>query len=727
MQTLKLFVTGHKGFETPLFHEIREILADLDVVPTKVYGGVEIEAGLEAVYAICLHSRLANRLFCELARKRVVDEEQLYAAVAEIDWSEQLRATDSLAVDVTLSRSRLSHSHYAALKTKDAIVDQFRAATGSRPRVETRRPDLRIHVHVHRDQARISLDLAGESLHRRGYRLQQGEAPLREHLAAALLFHAGWWGSEARRGRLLDPMCGSGTFAIEAALIASGRAPGLTREYFGFTRWRRHDAALWQSLRERARAEVLDQSTARIFASDADAAVLAIARANAARAGVEDLIEFEHRRLEDIETLPGDGDILVITNPPWGQRLQAEGDLPGLYTDLGDCLRRLAPARLALFSANPEILHRLALHRLSRKAVRNGPMDCVFACFATDAATGRESSSAASPTPVAAAEAQPLINRLRKNARHFGRWARRNGISCYRVYDADLPEFAFALDIYCSALDPDQTWLHLQEYQAPPSVDAALAAQRLELACEAVRQVFEVGVHRLQVKTRRRQRGRAQYEPQDHQREFLPVREGDAELLINLTDYLDTGLFLDHRPLRARLFREAKGLRMLNLFCYTASAGVQAALGGARSVVNVDLSASYLRWARENFARNGLEDEARYRFIRADAVELLHNPGSFGLHEAFDLIFLDPPSFSNSTAMAQSFDVARDHVALIEGAMGLLDTDGLMLFSTNRRGFRLDPGLAQRFAISDISRSTIDEDFRRHPGIHRCWEIRHVG
>ena len=195
--------------------------------------------------------------------------------------------------------------------------------------------------------------------------------------------------------------------------------------------------------------------------------------------------------------------------------------------------------------------------------------------------------------------------------------------------------------------------------------------------------------------------------------------------MINLGDYLDSGLFLDHRPLRARLFREARGKRLLNLFCYTGSVGVQAGLGGATAVVNVDLSANYLRWAEENFAQNGLDDESRYQFLRADVGELLHNPAKFDLQPEFDLIFLDPPSFSNSSAMARDLDIQRDHATLVDGAMRLLRSDGLLLFSTNKRGFRLAPELTERYAVQDITRSTIDEDFRRRPNIHGCWEVRH--
>lgn len=724
MQNLKLFITGHKGFETPLFHELRAILGATDAVLTKVYGGVEISASIAAVYLVCLHSRLANRVFCELACAAVDDEARLYQAVYQIEWERHFQARNSIAVAATVSSSKLDHGHYVALKSKDAIVDRFREICGSRPVVEKQQPDIQIHVHIHHNQASISLDLSGESLHRRGYRRQHTGAPLKEHLAAAMLTQAGWTREQARSLRLLDPMCGSGTFAIEAAMIAANIAPGLERGYFGFSKWLQHDPELWQQAIARARQAIDPETEIRIFASDYDAAALAIARTNAARAGVSELIEFSQQQLAELELPVVQYETLVICNPPYGKRLQSEAGLGELYGDLGSALQRLAPARLAIISANPDLLHRLKLERLSRKDVRNGPLDCLFAIFQTvreTAAPGKSQTAAVINDELAI----PLRNRLAKNSKHLQRWARRNGISCYRLYDADLPEFSFALDRYQSEIAPEQEWFHLQEYQAPATIDPDLAAYRIELAADVVRELFGISGQQLFCKTRSRQRGSRQYQKQDHQGEFFQVREAGASLLINLSDYLDSGLFLDHRITRDRIYQAARDKSVLNLFCYTATVGVHAALGGASSVLNVDLSATYLDWARENFVLNQLDDETRYQFLRADILELLANPARFSLMADYDLIFLDPPSFSNSSKMQRTLDIQRDHGLLIKQAMGLLAPDGLLLFSTNRRGFKFDQEVEQAFDSRDISQATLPEDFKRNPKIHRCWEIRH--
>jgi len=722
MSTCSFFVTGHKGFETPLFHELRTLVGERGAKLEKRYGGVGIAGGIEAAYRVCLNSRLANRVFCELARGPAASEDALYQLVYDIPWEQHFDARDSIAVASSVSRSKLDHGHYVLLKAKDAIVDRFRARDGSRPAVDRERPDMRIHVHLHRDQAVVSIDLSGESLHRRGYRKRHSGAPLKEHLAAALLVQAGWPGEPAGKLRLVDPMCGSGTFVIEAAMMAANIAPGLMRERFGFEKWRCHDAALWQACIDEARAAAGTPQGLGIYASDRDAQALSIARENAARAGVDEYIEFSHQQIADLNLPDFAGETLLCCNPPWGRRLDDQ-DLGELYAELGEATRRLAPARLAIFSANPELLHRLQLNRLSRKPVRNGALDCLFAVFST-AADAMPAEAAAPRRAVDDPAAVPLRNRLRKNLRHIVRWAERNQVSCYRIYDADLPEFAFALDRYGSDLSPDRACYLLQEYQAPKTIDPDKAEQRIRLAAEVVREEFGLAEEQLFLKTRRRQRGREQYRKQDDRGEYFQVREGAAALLVNLSDYLDSGLFLDYRIIRERVYREAAGKSVLNLFCYTGAVGVQAGLGGARAVLNVDLSPTYLDWARENHALNGLDDETRFTFLRADILELLRAPSRFNLHDKYDLIVFDPPSFSNSSSMRQTLDIQRDHDVLLRQTLELLAPGGLLLFSTNRRGFRLDPAFERDYRPRDISRATIPEDFRRNPGIHRCWEIR---
>lgn len=308
-----------------------------------------------------------------------------------------------------------------------------------------------------------------------------------------------------------------------------------------------------------------------------------------------------------------------------------------------------------------------------------------------------------------------LVNRLRKNQRRLQPWLRDSGTTCYRLYDADMPEYAVAIDVY-------EGFPHVAEYAPPKTVDPAMAQRRFEEALSAVREVLGVRHDQaIPAKRRERQKGREQYQRLDQQGERFPVQEGGARLLVNLHDYLDTGLFLDHRPLRLRIAAEASGKHFLNLFCYTGTATVHAAVGGAATSTSVDLSNTYLQWFRENLALNGLS-ERQHRAERADCLEWLAR-----CERQFDLILLDPPSFSNSKSMADSFDVQRDHVRLIDLAMSVLAPNGTLYFSNNRRGFGLDEALAQRYRIDDISKQSLPPDFSRRPEIHGCWRLEHAG
>jgi 23S rRNA (guanine2445-N2)-methyltransferase / 23S rRNA (guanine2069-N7)-methyltransferase len=305
-----------------------------------------------------------------------------------------------------------------------------------------------------------------------------------------------------------------------------------------------------------------------------------------------------------------------------------------------------------------------------------------------------------------------FANRLRKNRKRLSAWVRREAVEAYRLYDADMPEYAVAVDLYGE-------FVHVAEYRAPERVDADAAAQRLQEVAAALPEALGVPPERIVFKERSRQRGARQYQRRGREGEMLSVREGAARLLVNLRDYLDTGLFLDHRPLRLRIGAEAAGRDFLNLFCYTGAATVHAALGGARSTTSVDLSNTYLDWLRKNLAHNGLA-ETRHHLVRADCRQWLQSAG-----REYDLILLDPPSFSNSSAMQGSFDVQRDHPTLVEAAMAVLRDEGSLYFSSNRRGFRLDPALEERFDCVDISPQTLGPDFQRPRKIHRCWRLCH--
>jgi 23S rRNA (guanine2445-N2)-methyltransferase / 23S rRNA (guanine2069-N7)-methyltransferase len=702
----EFFATCPKGLEYLLVEELRGLgAADVH----EALAGVHFRGPLETAYRACLWSRLASRILMPIAQFPAVDGDALYQGAHAVDWSAHLDVDASFAVDAVGGTAGISHSQYAALRVKDAIVDRFRAHTGKRPDVDTQRPALRVNLVLRRDRAILGIDLSGAPLHQRGYRQGTGPAPLKENLAAAMLLRAGWPAIHAAGGGLVDPLCGSGTLLIEAALMAADVAPALRREYFGFLGWLGHDAALWKMLHDEAAARArtgLQALRPVFFGFDHDPAVLNEARRNAQAAQLSGFLHLGRQSLEHLHRpheleAPG----LVICNPPYGERMGAAPELAALYRTLGNRLRAEFPGwRASVITGDPELGHALGLRAQKTYRLYNGAIECVLLNFDLAAAATPRAPKPLSPG------AEMLRNRLQKNWRHGRKRAEREPTECWRVYDADLPEYAAAIDLY-------RDHLHVQEYQAPASVDEQLARTRLRELVRVAGEVLGVPRERIAVKTRRRGKGGGTYGRLDARGEFLEVGEGGLVFLVNLWDYLDTGLFLDHRPLRARIRELARGKRLLNLFCYTGSVTVYAAAGGAAETVSVDLSPTYLDWAARNLERNGFGD-GRHRLIRADAFEFLQRDTA-----RHDLIFVDPPTFSNSKRAAD-FDVQRDHVRLLDLCGERLAPGGLIVFSNNFRRFKLDEAALAGFAIRDITPATIGFDFARQPRIHRVWELR---
>lgn len=692
---------------------------------TQRVAGVQFSGTLEVLYRACLWSRVASSVLLQVACFRAPTKEDLYSEVGAVDWSAHIRGPDStLAVDCNLSRSALDHSHYAALVVKDAIVDQLRERHGSRPSVDTSRPDLRVNVHIVRDEATLSVDLSSESLHRRGYRQEGHTAPLKENLAAALLLRARWPEIAARGGALLDPMCGSGTLPVEAALMAADWAPGLGRTYFGFLGWRGHDPQLWQRLVSEAeqRRDVGLERQPFLWASDVDRRAVATARANIGRAGLAGRIQVDQKDLTRVRFprgAPRAADAphgLVVINPPYGERMGDVGQLHGLYSKIGALLGdHFEGFNAAIITEGLELARHLGLRAARTNTLYNGALKCKLLHIAVspEARFVYQGQRPERPPASASEGYQMFANRLAKNLKRLARWARRNEVSCYRLYDADMPEYAVAIDFY------DGKWAVLQEYAPPRTVDPQAADTRLAEAVDATRRLLGLEHGHLFVKQRRRQRGPRQYGRQGRGGDgrFVRVSEGGLDFWVDFQSRLDTGLFLDHRITRQRIRQLARGQKMLNLFAYTCTASVFAAAGGARRTVSVDTSRTYLDWGQRNLTANGM-DPGQHSFVRADCMAWLQGHG-----ERYGLIFLDPPTFSNSKGREETLDIQRDHVALITAAARLLTADGTLIFSTNHRKFRLDLQALGSFAITDWSSETLPEDFKRNKRIHSCWKI----
>ena len=684
---------------------------------------VKFQGTLEVGYRACLWSRTATRVLLSLGSIDASSSKSVYEAVKRIDWREHLGPAATLACDCSGGNESIRHTIYGSQLLKDAVCDNLRDATGERPNIKPERPDVLLHMHVEGPTALVSVDFSGESLHRRGYRSEGGRAPLKENVAAAVLLRAGWPGVFERGGWLIDPMCGSGTFLTEGAFIAADAAPALDRDYFGFSGWRGHDAELWERLRAEARERRAARVVRRcILGSDVDADAVRMSLANGEQAGVADWLHVEKRSLSEIvrpATVAAGLSVtgLIVTNPPYGERIGAESGLPALYSELGSVLRdRFQGWQAAILTGNPPLARNLGIYAKRTHRFYNGTIECRLLRFELDQASEQRPAEAVRADWSSRPGAQMFANRLRKNLQKLDPWAAREHIDCFRVYDADMPEYAFAIDLYGRGT----RHVYVQEYAAPKTVDQESARERRREALAVLPEVLGVPISHVHSRVRKPQKGSEQYEKREDVAERHAVQEGGLKFWVNFRDYLDTGLFLDHRMVRALLRDGAKGADFLNLFCYTGSATVYAAAGGARSTTSVDLSNTYLDWAHENLLLNGFGG-LQHELYRADCLEWLEEHESKGPH--FDFIFVDPPTFSNSKRMDGVLDVQRDHVGMIRRSLKLLRPSGRLVFSTNYTRFKLDTEALSDLRVEDISARTIPKDFERHTRIHRCFMV----
>ena len=736
----ELFARCARGFEDVLASELKGLHLR-QVRPLK--GGVAFFGATVDAYRACLHSRIATRIQLVLARVEAGTAQNLYDGAAAFAWEEHLAPGATIAVQAHGQNAALRNTQFTALKVKDAVCDRMREKRGTRPDVDAKNPDFAIDVSLHRSKATLYLNLSGPSLHRRGYRQEgvQTTAPLKETLAAGMLLASGWDELARQGSAFADPMCGSGTLAIEAALIATHRAPGLLRERWGFSGWLKHDQDAWCSLVDEARGQAKGEYAAPIVACDCDSQAVRIACDNAERAGVGDVVRFAccdasklpeqlgHAARKRGGQLPSQG--LVAVNPPYGERMSTADELPDTYASLARAVADL-PAGWRLAAITPDATIDTALGRVPERVLEcnNGPLEAQVRIYRADPAQHQSVqvvSLAGVQHSVGVAEknSEQFAARLRKVARERAKWARKAGVSCYRVYDADLPDYAFAIDVYeADGSCERQRFVRMAEYQAPDTVDQDRAARRFSDACALVPAVLDIDRSQLFSKVRRREKGGGQYRDARERPRVVRVREAAYTFEVDLAGHLDTGLFLDHRETRRMIQDMAADARFLNLFAYTGTATVYAAGGGAAQTTTVDMSRTYLDWAQRNMRANGFAGP-EHVFERCDVLEWVERSKRSGV--AFDLIFCDPPTFSNSKSMGKrTWSVHRDHADLIQNLSSLLAQDGTLVFSTNLRTFKLDEqaldacGLVAR----NVTAETIPHDFERTPKVHRCYLVR---
>ena len=710
----QLFATTARGFEELLKSELTELGAQDAKV---AQGGVHYWADDETLYRTLLWSRLSSRILLPIVQAKVFSDLDLYSAVVGVNWLDYFDEKVHFFVDFNGTNQEIRHTQFGAMRVKDGIVDYFERHGRARPNVDKEQPDIRIHAYLNRDDVVLSLDLSGDALHMRGYREDTGKAPLRETLAAAIVLRSGW-----QKGTpLVDPMCGSGTLLIEAAQMEAQIAPQLYRVHWGFDFWQGHNQAAWEKVKEEAlalaEAEKQRENSPHFYGFDLDHRVLQKAKQNAKNAGVAHLMQWQQGDVAAIKNPSPNVAGTVICNPPYGERLGTTPALIALYSVFGQRLKQqFAGWNASIFSGEPSLLDCLRLRSHRQFKAKNGPLDCVQKNYQIAERTEQsavenalEFDRTSSVTPEVAVD---FANRLQKNIKKIEKWAKQQGLDAYRLYDADLPEYNLAVDRYADHIV-------MQEYAAPKNIDENKARQRLLDAVNATLIVTGIETNKLILKVRQKQKGTNQYEKLANKGEYFYVNEYGAKLWVNLTDYLDTGLFLDHRLTRKMLGEMAQGKDFLNLFAYTGSATVHAALGKAKSTTTVDMSNTYLNWAEQNLLLNDIEGK-QHKLIQADCLQWLEK-----CDRQFDLIFVDPPTFSNSKRMEDSWDVQRDHIKLMTNLKRVLRPNGTIVFSNNKRGFKMDFAKLEELGLSavEISHKTLPLDFERNKQIHNCWLV----
>ncbi|WP_109427175.1 bifunctional 23S rRNA (guanine(2069)-N(7))-methyltransferase RlmK/23S rRNA (guanine(2445)-N(2))-methyltransferase RlmL [Aggregatibacter kilianii] len=710
----QLFATTARGFEELLKSELTELGAQDAKV---AQGGVHYWADDETLYRTLLWSRLSSRILLPIVQAKVFSDLDLYSAVVGVNWLDYFDEKVHFFVDFNGTNQEIRHTQFGAMRVKDGIVDYFERHGRARPNVDKEQPDIRIHAYLNRDDVVLSLDLSGDALHMRGYREDTGKAPLRETLAAAIVLRSGW-----QKGTpLVDPMCGSGTLLIEAAQMEAQIAPQLYRLHWGFDFWQGHNQAAWEKVKEEALAlaetEKQRENSPHFYGFDLDHRVLQKAKQNAKNAGVAHLMQWQQGDVAAIKNPSPNVAGTVICNPPYGERLGTTPALIALYSVFGQRLKQqFAGWNASIFSGEPSLLDCLRLRSHRQFKAKNGPLDCVQKNY--QIAERAEQSAVENAlefdrtSSVTSEVAVDFANRLQKNIKKIEKWAKQQGLDAYRLYDADLPEYNLAVDRYADHIV-------VQEYAAPKNIDENKARQRLLDAVNATLNVTGIETNKLILKVRQKQKGTNQYEKLANKGEYFYVNEYGAKLWVNLTDYLDTGLFLDHRLTRKMLGEMAQGKDFLNLFAYTGSATVHAALGKAKSTTTVDMSNTYLNWAEQNLLLNDIEGK-QHKLIQADCLQWLEK-----CDRQFDLIFVDPPTFSNSKRMEDSWDVQRDHIKLMTNLKRILRPNGTIVFSNNKRGFKMDFAKLEELGLSavEISHKTLPLDFERNKQIHNCWLV----
>ena len=747
---MEFFATCPKGFEQLLSDELVS-LGTTQVRPLK--GQVAFGGELRAAYRVCLWSRLASRVMLVLARIDATSSDTLYEGLSTIAWEDHLTPGATLVIDAHGTNDALRNTQYVAQRSKDAVSDRMVSKRGTKPQVDTINPDVTIAVRISDDRATVALDLSGAPLFRRGYEAARTDrapvAPLRSDYASALLAAGGWF-RDVRHGdpTLVSMYSGAGNVLVEAAGLALDHAPGLLRARWGFERWAGHVAGSWQYLVRDAekRAQAGAENPCTLIACDPRRGSEREMRQSLRSAGLN--VEPQFVPAEEAASLLDDG--LVTVDLSW----LGQDDLANEATALS-VIGQVAGMRAVAIAPSSTVDVAMGVSPAETVDVLVGSRDETIRRY--DAALEKPEQSfvelpAGGRIPVLVSTSDQFALRLSKVSKLRSKWAEDEDVTCYRVYDADLPDYAVTIDLYEGSLTPGR-WLQISEYAAPKEIDEDLAHKRLLDVLAIAPQVMGIAPENVSLRVRDHSVGGSQYADEGERgrdgrggrggrdgRDRRPrpgeielpfgahlVDEGGLTFEVNFTDRLDCGIFLDHRDTRAmirELMKQTMGSkRFLNLFAYTGTATCYAADGGAKYTTTVDMSRPSLAWARRNMERNGF-DSRDNEYVQADVLGWVDEQRR--TKNRWDLIFCDVPTFSNSKNMRSgTWDVQRDHAELIIGISRLLTRNGSAIFSCNLRSFKPDVEKLEHAGvkIEDITEKTIPEDFSRNPKVHHTFLV----
>jgi 23S rRNA (guanine2445-N2)-methyltransferase / 23S rRNA (guanine2069-N7)-methyltransferase len=680
-------------------------------------GATDVHHKMQAVYfsadfataiKICLWSRLSTRILRHLADIRGNSKDDIYNGVLGLDWPMYFVKSKAFSVEFVGTDKSIRNTQFGALIVKDAVVDNLREEMGKRPDVDKDNPDIRIQARLFKGKCSIYMDFSGPSLHQRGYRAEQGAAPLKEHLAAAIIKRSGW----DQESPFVDMFAGSGTLLMEAANMHMRKAPGLNKQSFPFEKFPEFNQSKFDEIKQTAKSEE-KAATTDFIGFEISKYVLDKAVNNIKSAGLTGVITLGQQDAANAAVSKGVKPGWIVSNPPYGERIGDSVALISLFKKLGfNFKKHFENWNLSLLTGQPLLLKLLRLQKKKEFKLKNGQIETLLTNYELTPQQCEMPEGVSQDNYFLSKDGQAFSNRIDKNLKKLSKWAKRENLEAYRIYDADIPEYNVAVDYYGGRIV-------VYEYQAPKTVDQKMAEMRLLDVISILQQKFNLAADGFSLKVRKSQKGKQQYEKESAQHSRFSIAEYNARFYVNIHDYLDTGLFLDHRQTRKLFASWAKDKSVLNLFCYTGSVSVHAALGGASKVTSVDMSNTYLDWAEDNFKLNHVDRRA-HDFVRADCLDWLART-----KQKFDLVFLDPPSFSNSKRMERTWDVQRDHAEILELVKNCLTPNGTVLFSNNLRNFKLDEQSISElgFSIEDIKNKTLPDDFKRNSKIHHCWKL----